>query len=118
LKITKNINNETITFPTKDNDGNPLICEFGLTKYTDFQFLTLQELPEESPNGLIPRSVSIVLLDDLCGKYKPGDKIFITGVYKNVTTKIDNADKYGIKQYIIATNIEYLNFNESSKNEI
>jgi len=69
-----------MVFPTKDVDNNPLLCEFGLCKYSDFQKIVLQELPEESPSGLIPRSVSVIFQDDLCGKYKPGDKVFITGL--------------------------------------
>lgn len=35
----------------------------------------LQELAEDSPNGLIPRSIQTVFMDDLAGKVKPGDKI-------------------------------------------
>jgi len=69
-------------FPTRDVDRNPLVCEYGLCKYSNFQVMMLQELAEDSPSGLIPRSIQTVLMDDLAGQLKPGDKVFITGLYK------------------------------------
>lgn len=44
--------------------------------------MMFQELAEDSPSGLIPRSIQTVLMDDLAGTLKPGDKVFITGLYK------------------------------------
>ena len=35
----------------------------------------LQELAEDSPNGLIPRSTKTVFMDDLADTVKPGDKV-------------------------------------------
>jgi DNA replication licensing factor MCM3 len=39
-------------YPTKDDDGNLLETEFGLSKYRDNQTLTIQEMPEKAPTGL------------------------------------------------------------------
>jgi len=38
-------------YPTKDEDGNLLETEYGLSKYRDNQTLTIQEMPEKAPTG-------------------------------------------------------------------
>lgn len=67
-------------FPTKDAQENPLIPEFGLCHYRDFQVIHIQELPESAPSGQIPRGIDCVLTDELCDKVKPGDRVSIIGV--------------------------------------
>lgn len=70
-------------YPVRDSEGNPLFAEFGLSGYEDFQTVMLQEMPERSPPGLLPRSVEVVLSNDLVDAAKPGDRVRIVGVYKS-----------------------------------
>ena len=42
-------------YPMKDEDGNLLETEFGLSLYKDYQTIIIQELPESAPPGQLPR---------------------------------------------------------------
>ena len=53
-----------------------------LTFDTDSQGLHLQEAPENSEVGQLPRAVDILVTNDLVDKVKPGDRVQVVGVYK------------------------------------
>jgi len=71
-------------YPSTDRDGNPLLSEFGLSKYTDYQTISLQEMPERAPMGQLPRYVDVLLSGDMVDSLKPGDRVHIVGVYRAV----------------------------------
>ncbi|XP_014668303.1 PREDICTED: DNA helicase MCM9-like [Priapulus caudatus] len=54
----------------------------GCTQCRDYQELKLQEQVQKLAMGSIPRSMAVVLLDDLVDSCKPGDDVTICGVVR------------------------------------
>lgn len=73
----------TTVIPQDDGEGRPLLMEYGLSTFRDFQTISIQEMPERAPAGQLPRSIEVVLYDDLPDICKPGDRIQLVGVYKS-----------------------------------
>lgn len=71
-------------YPTEDPEGNKLTMEYGFSKYRDHQTITIQELPETAPAGQLPRSLDVILDDDLVDKVKPGDRVEVIGVFRSL----------------------------------
>uniref|UniRef100_A0A8W7PLS9 DNA replication licensing factor MCM3 n=1 Tax=Anopheles coluzzii TaxID=1518534 RepID=A0A8W7PLS9_ANOCL len=96
-------------YPTKDDDGNLLETEFGLSVYKDHQTLSIQEMPEKAPAGQLPRSVDVVCDDDLVDRCKPGDRVQIVGNYRCLPGKQGGYTTGTFRTILIANNISQLN---------
>ena len=98
-------------YPTQDAEGNKLVTEFGFSEYRDHQRLTLQEMPEQSPAGQLPRQLEIIIDDpDLVDLVKCGDRVAIVGVFKSAGGGGLNDRKgvvglQGFKTFLLANSI-------------
>ncbi|KAK6098174.1 hypothetical protein BDV3_004456 [Batrachochytrium dendrobatidis] len=71
-------------YPKEDNEGRPLTTEFGFSTYRDYQTMSIQEMPERSPAGQLPRPTDVILDDDLVDHVKPGDRVRLVGTYRSI----------------------------------
>lgn len=95
-------------YPQEDEDGNPLLTEYGLCTYRDHQTISIQEMPERAPAGQLPRGVDVVLDDDLVDKVKPGDRIQLVGIFRTLGNRNTNHNSALFKTVILANNIVLL----------
>jgi len=101
---------------TKRNCNNrsnwKMLGEHKATQWGDWQRIRLQENENEVPAGSMPRSIDVVVRDEVTENVKPGDKVLVTGclivvpdvpsmmspqelkssVRRNLETRTDGAD--------------------------
>uniref|UniRef100_A0A8C9K2Q1 DNA replication licensing factor MCM3 n=1 Tax=Panthera tigris altaica TaxID=74533 RepID=A0A8C9K2Q1_PANTA len=95
-------------YPTKDEENNPLETEYGLSVYKDHQTITIQEMPEKAPAGQLPRSVDVILDDDLVDKVKPGDRVQVVGTYRCLPGKKGGYTSGTFRTILIACNVKQM----------
>lgn len=95
-------------YPREDNDGNPLITEYGFCTYRDHQTISIQEMPERAPAGQLPRGVDVILDDDLVDKVKPGDRIQLVGIFRTLGNRNTNHNSALFKSVILGNNVVLL----------
>jgi len=95
-------------YPVEDENGNPLTTEFGYCQYRDFQTISIQEMPERAPAGLLPRPLDVIFEDDLVDYVKPGDRIRLIGIYRSIGGKISTAASGTFRTIILANNVKLL----------
>uniref|UniRef100_A0A3B3C796 DNA replication licensing factor MCM3 n=1 Tax=Oryzias melastigma TaxID=30732 RepID=A0A3B3C796_ORYME len=92
----------------QDEENNPLETEFGLSTYKDHQTITVQEMPEKAPAGQLPRSVDIILDNDLVDLVKPGDRVQVIGTYRCLPGKKGGFTSGTFRTIMIACNVKQM----------
>lgn len=64
---------------TTNCDSNKFDLEVGLSEFTDYQKIRVQEDPMSIPPGSMPRSMDIILRNDTVEKAQPGDLCHFVG---------------------------------------
>ncbi len=101
-------------FLTADNQGHALSAEYGYCVYRDQQEITIQEMPERAPTGQLPRSIKVILENDLVDKTKPGDRVSVTGIFRASL----NAMRHSAitENYLVACGVTHLNYEKEKPN--
>ncbi|OAG30760.1 DNA replication licensing factor MCM3 [Nematocida displodere] len=105
----------TTVIPTRSLEGCEIDLEYGLSEYTSHQTAVLQEMPELSPPGQMPRGVTLVFEDDLAASIKPGDRVRVYGTYKCISHIRQMPEM--LKTSVIVNNVEFVAKRSSSKEE-
>ncbi|KAL4887921.1 MCM2/3/5 family-domain-containing protein [Aspergillus ambiguus] len=95
-------------YPQEDDEKNPLITEYGYSTYMDHQTISIQEMPERAPAGQLPRSVDVILDDDLVDRAKPGDRIQLVGIYRSLGNRNASSGSSTFRTIVLANNIIHL----------
>jgi DNA replication licensing factor MCM3 len=95
-------------YPKEDEHGNPLTTEFGYSVYRDYQMIYIQEMPERSPAGELPRPIDVLLDDDLVDRVKPGDRVCLVGTYRSLGKSATSVSAT-FRTIFIANNVSILN---------
>ncbi|CAD6890196.1 unnamed protein product [Tilletia laevis] len=98
----------TSVYPTVDEDGNRLTTEFGHSIFRDHQMISVQEMPERAPPGQLPRSIDVVMDDDLVDKCKPGDRIQLVGMFRSLGNRVGQSSSSTFRTLMIGNNLNLL----------
>lgn len=79
-----------------------------MCKYRDHQTISIQEMPERAPAGQLPRSVDVIMDDDLVDKVKPGDRIQLVGLYRSLGNRNANSGSSTFRTLLVANNVVLL----------
>lgn len=74
----------------------------------DHQSISIQEMPERAPAGQLPRSVDVILDDDLVDRAKPGDRIQLVGIYRTLGNRNAGNGSSTFRTIVMANNIMQL----------
>ncbi|RAK99102.1 MCM DNA helicase complex subunit MCM3 [Aspergillus ibericus CBS 121593] len=92
-------------YPQEDDEKNPLVTEYGFSTYMDHQTISIQEMPERAPAGQLPRSVDVIVDDDLVDRAKPGDRIQLVGIYRSLGNRNASSTSATFRTLVLANNI-------------
>ncbi|RMZ88085.1 hypothetical protein DV736_g4681, partial [Chaetothyriales sp. CBS 134916] len=95
-------------YPQTDDEGNPLVTEYGYCAYRDHQTITVQEMPERAPPGQLPRGVDVLMDDDMVDRVKAGDRIQLVGIYRSLGNRNAGPGSSIFKTLILANNVVLL----------
>lgn len=98
----------SMAYPTRDEAGNTLVTEYGLSTYRDTQTLSIQEMPEAAPAGQLPRSVDCILDGDMVDRVKPGDRVRLYGIYRALAPRDGGAVSGVFRTVLLVNNIAFL----------
>ncbi len=73
-------------------------------------------MPERAPTGQLPRSVTVILENDLVDRAKPGDRVEVTGVFRCTASHSGGVTSGVFRSVIVATGLNSLNLEKEKPN--
>ncbi|EGR29325.1 hypothetical protein IMG5_158460 [Ichthyophthirius multifiliis] len=90
---------------------NSFQIQHNLCHFTDKQYVKIQEMPENVPEGETPHTLTLMAYDEqLVDKIRPGDKVEVVGVYRAVGVRTSR-QKRSLKQ-VYNTYIDVVSYSQ------
>jgi len=102
-------------YPKTDEEGNKLTTEFGLSQYKNHQKVFIQDMPERTAAGSMPRTIECIVENDLVDNCKPGDRVQMIGVYRALSGRAQGESSARFKTVVIANNIRRIGRDEHKR---
>jgi DNA replication licensing factor MCM3 len=102
-------------FPTHDADKNPLTTEFGLCEFRNHQKVYIQDMPERTEAGTMPRTLEVIVENDLVDSCKPGDRVQMIGVYRAMAGRAQGSATGRFRTLLIANNVRRIGIDERKR---
>jgi len=71
------------------NTGYSFSIIHNRSQFSDRQMVKVQESPDDMPAGQTPHTVVVFAHNDLVDKVQPGDRVYITGIYRAVPLRVN-----------------------------
>jgi len=104
---------DDLIYPSICNVGgckNTKKSEFRLlekkTKWVDWQQIRIQERMEESKSSAIPRHLDCILTDDIVDKFRPGERVTLTGQLRAIMEKKQGSTARIMQYQLVVNHIE------------
>lgn len=102
-------------YPKTDDNGNRLTTEYGLSTYKNHQKVYIQDMPERTAAGTMPRTIECIVEDDLVDQCKPGDRIKMIGVYRALQRGNQGESSGRFRTVVIANNVKRIGRDETKR---
>ena len=77
------------TLCTNCNTNHSFTMVHNRCHFKDKQMVKLQESPDDMPPGQTPHTVIVYAHDDLVDAVQPGDRVYVTGIYRAVPMRVN-----------------------------
>ncbi|KAK2576633.1 hypothetical protein KPH14_005299 [Odynerus spinipes] len=93
---------------TKCNNNYCFTLIHNRSHFSDKQMIKLQESPDDMPAGLTPHTVILYAHNDLVDAVSPGDRVFVTGIYRAIPLRLNPRQSY--VRAVYKTHIDVVHF--------
>lgn len=93
---------------TKCNNNYCFTLIHNRSHFSDKQLIKLQESPDDMPAGLTPHTVILFAHNDLVDAVSPGDRVYVTGIYRAIPLRLNPRQSY--VRAVYKTHIDVVHF--------
>ncbi|KAL1541123.1 DNA replication licensing factor, mcm4 component [Salvia divinorum] len=110
------INEPTVCAKLECLSRNSMTLVHNRCRFADKQVVRVQETPDDIPDGGTPHTVTLLMHDKLVDAGKPGDRVEVTGIYRNMSVRVGQTQR--TVKSIFRTYIDCLHLKTTDKSRM